>query len=125
MVAFFTSVLVSIVLFGGGIWYTKHRPPSNKGTWGECMVGATYVFLTLFWCFGVVPHQWIVYADSGLGWRVDLRVASARDVSGRVSSLTMPWHRVDCPDAGRRHTARCRGSHPRTERRAQWIPRPF
>jgi hypothetical protein len=71
MVAFFTSVLVSIGLFGGGIWYTKHRPPSNKGTWGECMVGATYVFLTLFWCFGVVPHQWILYADSELGWTVD------------------------------------------------------
>ena len=71
MVAFVTSVLVSIGLIGGGYLYARHRPASSKGTWGEAMVGAVYVFLTLFWCFGVVPHQWILYADSGLGWRVD------------------------------------------------------
>ena len=71
MVAFIASVLVSIGLIGGGVLYARHRPASQKGTWGESMVGAVYVFLTLFWCFGVVPHQWILYADSGLGWRVD------------------------------------------------------
>jgi hypothetical protein len=71
VVAFFTAVLVSVVLFGGGIWYAHRRPVENKGTWGEAMVGAVYVFGTLFWIFGVVPHQWILWADSGLGWRVD------------------------------------------------------
>ena len=71
MVAFVASVLVSIALIGGGVFYMHRRPVDPKGTWGESMVGAVYVFLTLFWCFGVVPHQWILYADSGLGWRVD------------------------------------------------------
>ena len=71
MVAFFASVLVSALLFGGGIWTMKNRPADQEATWGECMVGAVYVFGTLFWVFGVVPHQFILYADSELGWTVD------------------------------------------------------
>jgi hypothetical protein len=71
MVAFVASVLVSVLLFGGGILYMNRRPASQKGTWGEAMVGATYVFGTLFWIFGVVPHQFILWADSELGWTVD------------------------------------------------------
>ena len=71
MVAFVASVLISIGLFGVGIWYMHRRPVDPKGTWGESMVGAVYVFGTLFWIFGVVPHQFILWADSDLGWRVD------------------------------------------------------
>jgi hypothetical protein len=71
VVAFVTSVLVSAVLFGIGVLYMNRRPADQKGTWGESMVGAVYVFGTLFWIFGVVPHQFILWADSDLGWRVD------------------------------------------------------
>ena len=71
MVAFVASVLVSAALFGGGIWYTGRRPVDPKGSWGEAMVGATYVFATLFWVFGVVPHQFILWADADLAWSVD------------------------------------------------------
>jgi hypothetical protein len=71
VVAFVASVLVSAALFGGGILYMNRRPVDQKGTWGEAMVGAVYVFGTLFWIFGVVPHQFILWADSELGWTVD------------------------------------------------------
>lgn len=71
MVAFFASVLVSVVLFGIGILVMQRRPADKKGTWGESMVGAVYVFGTIFWIFGVVPHQFILWADSELGWTVD------------------------------------------------------
>jgi hypothetical protein len=71
VVAFFASVLVSALLFGGGILYMGRRPADQIGTWGEAMVGAVYVFGTLFWVFGVVPHQFILWADSELGWTVD------------------------------------------------------
>ena len=71
MVAFVASVLVSILLIGGGVLAMKHRPADKPTSWGEAMVGATYTFGTIFWVFGVVPHQWIVWADSELGWTVD------------------------------------------------------
>ena len=35
------------------------------------VVGIVVFALTLFWIYGVVPHQWLTYADNELGWRVD------------------------------------------------------
>lgn len=71
MVAFVAAVIVSALLFGGGLLVMHRRPPEPKGSWGEAMAGAVYVFLTMFWIFGVVPHQFILWADSDLGWRAD------------------------------------------------------
>ena len=33
-----------------------------------------------FLCFGVIPHQWIVWADSDLGWRKDRFLAGPGEV---------------------------------------------
>ena len=35
------------------------------------MIFATYVFFILWWVYGVVPHQWLTWADSELNWRPD------------------------------------------------------
>jgi hypothetical protein len=40
-------------------------------TWGEAMVGSLVVFFLMFWVYGVVPHQWLTWADNELNWRVD------------------------------------------------------
>ena len=40
-------------------------------TWGEAMVAATYVFFLMFWVYGVVPHQWLTWAQNELKWRSD------------------------------------------------------
>ena len=53
------------------VWYAKRRPVGTPLTWGEAMVAATYVFLVMFWVYGVVPHQWLAWADNELGWRSD------------------------------------------------------
>ena len=71
MVAFVASVVISALLLAGGMWAMQRRPAGKPTSWGEAMVGATYVFGALFWVFGVVPHQWILWADSELGWTVD------------------------------------------------------
>jgi hypothetical protein len=84
MVAFVASVLVSILLFGIGI-FVMHRRPAEAAattTWGEAMLGAVYVFGSLFWVFGVVPHQWILWADSDLGWRPDRFLVGPGEVLG-------------------------------------------
>ena len=71
MVAFLTSIVVVLVLLGGVDWY-RRRPPVDKAfTWGEAMLFATYVFFVLWWGYGVVPHQWLTWADSELNWRRD------------------------------------------------------
>ena len=82
MVAFVAAVLVSVALFGAGLFYMARRPTDPKGTWGESMVGAVYVFGTMFWIFGVVPHQFILWADSDLGWRVDRFIVGPGEILG-------------------------------------------
>ena len=50
--------------------YAKRRPIDNEATWGEANVWSVYVFLYLFWIYGVVPHQWLTL-PTGLPWRAD------------------------------------------------------
>lgn len=53
-------------------WYAKRRHVGDPFTWGEATVAGTYVFALLFWAYGVVPHQWLTWADTELGWRPDV-----------------------------------------------------
>lgn len=71
MVAFVSSFLLSLVMGGSIIWYSRRRPADARLTWGEAMVAATYVFFIMFWVYGVVPHQWLTYAQNELKWRSD------------------------------------------------------
>jgi hypothetical protein len=70
-VAFWSSVIVAAALVGGIYWYMGRRPVGTPLTWGEAMVAAVYVFFLLFWMYGVVPHQWLTWADNELRWRPD------------------------------------------------------
>ena len=71
MVAFALSILVTAVLTGGVLAYMKRRPVGTPVTWGEAMFGAMIVFFGLFWVYGVVPHQFLAWADNELNWRTD------------------------------------------------------
>lgn len=69
--AFVLSWLIAIALTAGILEYAKRRPAGAPLSWGEANIGAMYVFLLLFWIYGIVPHQWLVYADNELSWRAD------------------------------------------------------
>jgi len=69
--AFVFSFLLTTVLALIVIPYGKRRKPGVPVSWGEAMIGATFIFAVLFLAFGVVPHQWIDHADKNLGWRKD------------------------------------------------------
>ena len=71
MVAFFTSLLVAVLLVAPIFPYAKRRPVGTPITWGEAMLAGVYIFFILFWIYGVVPHHWLTWADSELNWRPD------------------------------------------------------
>lgn len=68
VVAFVASFLVSIVAMGAVIAYGRRRPVDAPLTWGEAIAAATFAFGLMFWVYGVVPHQWLDWANNELGW---------------------------------------------------------
>ncbi|MEZ5166285.1 MAG: hypothetical protein R2695_07255 [Acidimicrobiales bacterium] len=71
MVAFLTSVLITFLIVGGIVAYSKRRPADQPHTWGEAMLGSFVVFFLMFWVYGVVPHQWLSLAENEFAWRTD------------------------------------------------------
>src|SRR5947208_16513116 len=71
MAAFVSSMLV--LLFGVGICLSvgRRRPVDAPLTWGEAFLAATFGFAMMIVAYGVIPHQWLNYADNELLWRPD------------------------------------------------------
>jgi len=66
VVAFTTSCVVLVLLVAVGVSIGIRRPFGVALTWGEAMVAAVYIFLVMFWAYGVVPHFWLAWADGDL-----------------------------------------------------------
>lgn len=73
-VRYIASVIVLMFLLLPIFVVAGRRPSDAPLTWGEAMVAAVYVFFVLFWLYGVVPHEFLNWADSELGWRPDIKV---------------------------------------------------
>lgn len=69
--AFIVAFVATVVLSMAIVWYGKRRPKGTPVSWGEAMIGATYVFAVLFLAYGILPHQFIDHADKNLGWSRD------------------------------------------------------
>lgn len=71
MVALVASILITILLTAGIVWYGKRRPVGAPLTWAEAMLAATYGFFLAFMAYGIVPHQWLMLAENEWSWRAD------------------------------------------------------
>ena len=73
-VRYVMSVLLLIVFLIPFFVVADRRKVGQDLTWGEAMVAATYVFFLLFWLYGVLPHEFLNWADAELAWRPDMNV---------------------------------------------------
>lgn len=71
MVAFVVSFAITIGLTALCFVVGSRRPRGTPLTWGEAFVGGTVVFAIMLLAYGVVPHQWLTFADNDLLWRAD------------------------------------------------------
>ena len=71
MVGFAASLIVTAVMIGIIVAVGKRRPPNTPLTWGEAFLAATFMFALLLMLYGIVPNQWLLWADNELGWRSD------------------------------------------------------
>jgi hypothetical protein len=67
LASLFGTIVLTLAIFV----YGRRRPVDKPLTWGDAMLGSTYIFALLFLAFGIVPHQWIDHADKDLGWSRD------------------------------------------------------
>ena len=71
MVAFATALVVLGLCVTAIVLYSRRRAPGTPVTWGEAMAAAAFVYFTMFLAYGIVPHQWLAWADNELNWRAD------------------------------------------------------
>ena len=71
MVAFVVSLVALGLCTAAIVAYARRRRPGAVLTWGEAMLSATFVFFVMFLAYGIVPHQWLAWADNELNWRAD------------------------------------------------------
>ncbi len=71
MVAFVVSFMIVVVGVAICLWFGHRRPIGTPVTWGEAFVGGTFMFALMTVAYGVVPHQWLEFADTELLWRPD------------------------------------------------------
>jgi hypothetical protein len=71
VVAFIMTLIVGFAGVGAVLLFGRRRPVGAPLSWGEAMAAATFAFFLFFWWYGVIPHQWLTYADNELGWTVD------------------------------------------------------
>lgn len=74
-VAFTGTLLLSLLMAAGIVWYSKRRPKDAPLTWGEAMTAAIYVTAAMTLFFGIVPDRWLAYAEGELGMRSDAILA--------------------------------------------------
>ncbi|MFN2506479.1 MAG: hypothetical protein ABR540_20085 [Acidimicrobiales bacterium] len=71
MVSFVVSLALTIFGVAVVIAVGRRRPVGTPVTWGEAFVAATWVFGLMMLAYGVLPNQWLQYADTDLAWRPD------------------------------------------------------
>jgi hypothetical protein len=69
--AFVSSIIATILMVAVCLYVGNRRPIGTPVTWGEAMVAGTWVFAIMLLAYGIVPHQWLNYADNELLWRPD------------------------------------------------------
>ena len=90
MFAFLLALGVTIGLVAIAMAYGKRRPVGTPLTWGEAMAAAVYVFFIIFLIYGVVPHQWLAFADNELGWRKDKILTGPATVADKSINIDFP-----------------------------------
>ncbi|HEY3238724.1 MAG TPA: hypothetical protein VGL92_04095 [Acidimicrobiia bacterium] len=83
---FFFSLFLTAVGFLAFFRVLKRPKSDLPPTWAQSMAGAMAVFAMFLLCYGVVPHEWLTWADSKLGLREDkiLLDTYAIQISGRA-----------------------------------------
>jgi len=84
VVAFLVALMALALAVGVVLSVARRRPVGAPLTWGEAMAAAVFVYFTMFLAYGVVPHQWLAWADNELNWRADKILYGPGDIVAKL-----------------------------------------
>ena len=94
MVAFVFSLLVTFAGAGAVHLYARRRRAGMPLTWGEALAGALFAFALMFLAYGIMPHQWLTYADNQLQWRKDKILFGPGRIIHNVLPFTVTYEAI-------------------------------
>jgi hypothetical protein len=68
---FYVSVIFLIIGTAIVFFVGNRRPPGTPLTWGEAIIASTFIFGLMLLAYGIVPNEWLKWADNQLLWRPD------------------------------------------------------
>ena len=71
MVGFIASLIITGLLIAPILWQARRRAPGQPLTWGEAFIACTVLFALMLMIYGIVPDQFLRWADGDLAWRSD------------------------------------------------------
>jgi hypothetical protein len=90
LVALICTFLVGFAGVAAVLLYGRRRPIGAPLSWGEAMGAAVFAMFLFLWWYGVIPHQWLTYAEGELSWRPDeLIVRPTGNVPITISKKTL------------------------------------
>lgn len=87
MFRFVVSTILALAMVAVVLVVMKRRPVGAPLTWGEAMVASLWVFAIFTLTYGIVPHEWLTWADGDLGWRPDRVFVGP----GRIVETILPF----------------------------------
>jgi predicted permease len=91
VVAFVFSLLATIACAVVVVLYARRRPQGTPLSWGEAMVAAVFAFFAMFLAWGILPHQWLSYADNALQWRKDKILFGPAGIFDKALPFTLTY----------------------------------
>jgi hypothetical protein len=88
------SFVVAIAGMAGVMLYGRRRPVGAPLTWGEAIAAATFAFALMFWAYGVVPHQWLQYANNELRWTPSKKLFGPGDAIKDYVPFTVDYEKL-------------------------------
>ena len=90
MVAFVGSFIVALLGMGAVVAYGKRRPIGAPLSWGEAIPAATFAFALMLWAYGVVPNQWLQWANNELEWNAAKPLVRADQFTFFSDTIRLP-----------------------------------
>jgi hypothetical protein len=84
VVAFVFSLVATVVFAALVPLYARRRPAGTPLTWGEAMIASLFAFFLMFLAWGILPHQWLTFADNDLQWRKDKILFGPGDIFDKL-----------------------------------------